>query len=149
MDKQSKILIIDDDIDLIEAMKITLESKNYQILTAYNPEEGFQVAKSENPNLIILDVMFGSEEKSSGFDYAVKMKQDKTMAAIPILMSSAVNQAHPDFGFSAETDAEFLPVDDFINKPAQPIDLLERIERLLKQKISMWVNYPEKTSINK
>jgi DNA-binding response OmpR family regulator len=134
--KQPKILIIEDDADLIEAMKITLESNNYQTFSAYGPEEGFQMAKIKHPDLIILDVMFGSEEKSSGYDYVVKMKQDSILAQIPILMSTAVNQAHLGFSFSEKTDATFLPVDDFIEKPAQPEDLLARIEKLLKQKIN-------------
>lgn len=145
MDKQKNILIIEDDADLIEAMKIILETKNYRIFTAYSPEEGFQMAKDVKPDLIILDVMFGSKERSLGFEYAVKMKLDKILAPIPILMSTAVNEAHPGFGFSPKTDAEFLPVDDFIIKPAQPNDLLKRIEKLLKQKISKWINYPKKS----
>ena len=144
MKKQKSILIIEDDADLIEAMKITLETKNYRIFIAFSPEEGFQMAKDVKPDLIILDVMFGSTERSLGFDYAVKMKQDEILAPIPILMSTAVNKAHSGFGFSSNSESEFLPIDDFIDKPAQPDDLLNRIEKLLKQKTSKWVNYPNK-----
>ena len=50
-----------------------------------------QLLKKEKPDLVILDVMFGEEEKIKGFDYAVKMKQDKALAPIPILMLTAVN----------------------------------------------------------
>lgn len=134
---------------MIEAMKIILETKNYRIFTAYSPDEGFQIAKDMKPDLIILDIMFSSEERSSGFEYAVNMKQDKILAHIPILMSSAVNKAHPDFNLSALTNDNFFPVDDFIDKPAQPDDLLNRIEKLLKQKISKWVNYPGEIILNK
>lgn len=149
MEKQISILIIEDDADLVEAMKITLETKNYKIFNAFAPDDGFQMAKYVKPDLIILDVMFGNNEKSLGFDYAIKMKQDKDLASIPILMSTVVNPAHPGFGPFSQNGNEFLPVDDFIDKPAQPDDLLDRIEKLLKQKVSMWANYPEKQVINK
>ncbi len=154
MDKQKSILIIEDDADLIEAMKIILETKNYWIFAAYSPGEGFQMAKDVKPDLIILDVMFGSKERSLGFEYAVKMKRDKILAPIPILMSTAVNEAHLGLNFSPKKVfslnwfhrfGEYLPVDDFIDKPAQPDDLLKRIEKLLQQKISKWVNYPKKS----
>lgn len=144
MTKQKKVLIIEDDVDMVEAMKITLEAKNYQVSAAFSPEEGFQKAKKEKPGLIILDVMFGSKGKTTGFDYAVKMKKDKTLASIPILMITAVNVQKPGFGFSDQTDGEYIPVDDFIDKPAQPEDLVQKAEKLLQMKISKWVNWPEK-----
>lgn len=144
MTEQPKILIIEDDIDMVEAMKITLEAKKYQVNTVFSPEEGFQKAKEEKPDLIILDVMFGSKKQTKGFDYAVKMRQDKMLAPIPILMVTAVNVQNPDFSFFPQSDGEYLPVDDFIDKPAQPEDLVQKVKKLLKMKISKWVNWPEK-----
>ncbi len=91
MKEEATILIIEDDTDLIEAMKITLEAENYRILSATDPEEGINAAKKQKPDLVILDVMFGEEDIIKGFDYAVKMKQDKALAPIPILMLTAVN----------------------------------------------------------
>jgi DNA-binding response OmpR family regulator len=144
MTKSGNILIIEDDVDMVEAMKIPLSAKNYQVNVAFSPNEGFQMAKQENPDLIILDVMFGSKMNTDGFDCAVKMKRDKTLAPIPILMITAVNVQNPGFHFSPDTDGEYLPVDDFIDKPAQPEDLIQKVEKLLKMKISKWVNWPEK-----
>ncbi len=144
MSEQAKILIVEDDIDMVEAFRVTLESKNYQVSAAFSPEEGLQKAKEEKPDLIILDVMFGSKRESKGFDYAVKMKEDKTLAPIPILMVTAVNVQNPEFGFSAGTDGEYLPADEFIDKPAQPKDLIQKVERLLEMKVSKWANWPEK-----
>ena len=100
MKEEATILIIEDDTDLIEAMKITLEAENYRILSATDPEEGINAAKKQKPDLVILDVMFGEEDIIKGFDYAVKMKQDKALAPIPILMLTAVNVQHPTFHFS-------------------------------------------------
>ncbi|MCM8804300.1 MAG: response regulator [Candidatus Omnitrophica bacterium] len=139
-----KILIIEDDVDMIEVMKVVLQKGNYVVITAFDPEEGFQKIKEEKPDLLILDVMFGSEQKTKGFDFAYKMKQDKELAKIPILMITAVNIKYPQFGFSPETDKEYLPVDDFIDKPVQPEALLKKVEELLKQKVSKWANWPDK-----
>ena len=80
MAERAKILIIEDDEDTVEAMKITLEAENYRVLSAFNPDEGLKKARDERPDLIILDVMFGKKEKSKGFDYAIKMKQERALA---------------------------------------------------------------------
>jgi len=145
MSEKGKIFIIEDDPDAAEVMKITLQAKNYQVITAQDPEKGFLKAKQAKPNLIILDVMFGKQEMTKGFDYAVKMKQDKDLASVPILMVTAVNIRHPGFKFSPETDAEYLPVDDFIDKPAQPSELVEKVEKLLEQRVSRWRAWPQKS----
>ena len=104
-----------------------------------------QLLKKEKPDLVILDVMFGEEEKIKGFDYAVKMKQDKALAPIPILMLTAVNVQHPTFHFSPDSDGEYLPVDEFIDKPAQPEELVGKVKKLMQMKISKWVNWPNPT----
>ena len=143
MSDKPKILIIEDDEDVIAAMRLALEKEGYSILSIVSAEIGFQKAKDEKPDLIILDVMFGLDEEAMGFDYAVKMKQDKGLASIPILMITAVNMRYPDLKFSARTDGEYLPVDDFIDKPAKPDILRLKVKKLLTQKISKWVNWPE------
>ena len=80
MNNKPKILIIEDDVDLIEATKVMLNDEQYSILTALHPDDGMQMALETLPDLIILDVMFGREQKVEGFDYAVKMKQDPSLA---------------------------------------------------------------------
>jgi len=146
MTEKRVILLIEDDRDIASAMKMTLEAQNLQVILVYNPEDGFQEAKNRKPNLIILDVMFGKKEETQGFDYALKMKQDKTLAPIPILMVTAVNTRYPRFNFSPMTDGEYLPVDEFINKPAQPDELIQKVEKLLKQKVSKWSDWPKPAS---
>ncbi len=144
MAEKSTILIIEDDRDLVEAMKITLKTNNYKVLTSYEPEKGFKLAKEKKPDLIILDVMFGNTEKTEGFDYALKIRQNKKISHTPILMSTSVNKEFPNMNFSPETDNEFLPVDDFINKPVQPNDLLQCVKKLLEMKRSKWADWPGK-----
>jgi DNA-binding response OmpR family regulator len=142
MSEKAKVLIIEDDQDAASAMKATLESQGCDVSHSGDPEAGFQKAKQEKPDLIILDVMFGDAGATQGFDYAVKMKQDKALAPIPILMVTAVNLRKEQFKFSPQTDGEYLPVDDFIDKPAQPDDLVHKAKSLIDQKVSKWVNWP-------
>ncbi len=67
---------------------------------------------------------------------------DKKLAPIPILMVTAINVRYPEFQFSPESDGEYLPVDDFIDKPAQPKELIQKVQKLLETKVSKWVNWP-------
>ena len=138
MNEKQKILLIEDDPDFIEATKLILEQKNYQVLTAYDPLDGMKIAKKENPNVIILDVMFGEKNKEDGFNFAFKLRQDKKLSYIPILMLTTINMEYPGFAFSPKTNCEYLPVDDFIDKPPEPDDLLQKIEKLLLMKENKW-----------
>jgi len=144
MNAKSKILIIEDDTDLVAALKILLEARNYKVSTAYDPEEGTSKLYQERPDLIILDVMFGNKGESKGFDFAQKLRFDKLYSDIPVLMLSAINTEKPFFNFSPETDGEFLPVDSFIDKPVKTEELYKKVEELINQKTSIWRNWPEK-----
>ena len=119
MNEKPKILIIEDDTDLVAAMKKMLENKGHDVVTAYDPDEGNEKLKQERPDLIILDVMFGSRGESKGFNFAQKLRNEKQFADIPVLMLTAINTEKPDFNFSPETDGEFLPVDSFLDKPVK------------------------------
>jgi DNA-binding response OmpR family regulator len=137
MNKIPKILIIEDDIDLVESIKKLLETKGYHSIIAYDPEDGNVKLQQERPDIIILDVMFGSKGETKGFDFARKIKNNKLFADIPIIMMSAINTQEPFFSFSPETDGEYLPVDCFLDKPIQPDELFSKIEDFLKPKINI------------
>ena len=144
MNEKPNILIIEDDADLVAAMKKMLESKGHDVVVAYDPEEGNEKLRQNRPDLIILDVMFGSRGESKGFDFAQKIRTDKQTAGIPILMLTAINTEKPYFNFSTDTDGEFLPVDSFLDKPVKSDELFLKVEDLLKQKTSKWRNWPDK-----
>jgi len=144
MNEKPKILIVEDDSDLVAAMKIMLEARGFKVTTAYDPDEGLEKLSVEKPDLIILDVMFGNKGESKGFDFAQKLRFDKNNADIPVLMLSAINSEKPFFNFSADSDGEFLPVDSFIDKPVESETLFLKVEELLRQKTSKWSNWPEK-----
>ncbi|MGB4292763.1 MAG: response regulator [Bacteroidales bacterium] len=144
MSSKAKILVVEDDTDLVAAIVKMLEVKGYKVESAYDPLEGWEKMKIQMPDLIILDVMFGSKDESKGFDFAQKVRLDRNFSHIPILMITAINTQKPYFNFSPETDAEFLPVDSFIEKPVKSEELFLKVEELLQQKVSKWHKWPEK-----
>ncbi len=132
-----KILIIDDDPDIVEAMRMPLEANDYEVIVASSGSEGLQKAKDQIPDLIILDVMM--ETDTEGFHVAYELRdygedsEYKKCREIPILMITAISQ-QKRMEFSPEKDDSFLPVDDFIEKPIQPQDLLEKVAGFLGKK---------------
>ncbi|MHB2153477.1 response regulator transcription factor [Caldithrix abyssi] len=120
-----KILIIDDDIDLVEAMRLTLENAGFEVIDAQDGEKGLEKALKEKPDLIILDVMMGTQDE--GFHVAYQMRQNEDLQSTPIIMLTAVGQ-ETGFKFDKEKDEDFLPVEEFIEKPVDPQKLVERIK---------------------
>ncbi|MFC1527302.1 PleD family two-component system response regulator [Candidatus Neomarinimicrobiota bacterium] len=123
-----KIMIIDDDIDLVEAMRITLETDNYEVIDAQEGQKGLEIMKKEKPDLLILDVMMGTMDE--GFHIAYQIRNDEEIKDIPILMITAVG-AQTGFEFDMQRDEDFLPVNEFIEKPVNPQVLLNIVKRNL------------------
>ena len=123
-----KIMIIDDDIDLVEVMRITLESDNYEVIDAQEGAKGLEILKKEKPDLLILDVMMGTLDE--GFHLAYQIRNDEQIKDMPILMITAVG-AQTGFEFDKQRDEDFLPVDEFIEKPVNPQVLLDTVKRNL------------------
>ena len=121
-------MIIDDDIDLVEAMRITLETDNYEVIDAQEGQKGLEILKKEKPDLLILDVMMGTLDE--GFHIAYQIRNDEEIKDIPILMITAVG-AQTGFKFDMQRDEDFLPVNEFIEKPVNPQVLLDTVKRNL------------------
>ena len=115
-------------------MKLVLENSGYTVLTAYDPASGTSKVENERPDLLILDVMFGSNESVKGFDILVGLRKNNELSTIPVLMITSVNINMPDTDYSLEIDREYAPADDFIMKPAQPAELLKKVKELLEVK---------------
>jgi DNA-binding response OmpR family regulator len=116
-----KILIVDDDPDLVEAVTIILESKNYDVAAAYGGIEGLQKAKTEKPDLIVLDVMMPDKD---GYAVCKELK--------PVLLLTAVVSKIPTTRFTQQMGME-TEADDYIDKPVEPEVLVKRIEALLSK----------------
>ncbi len=130
----ARILIIDDDPDMVLATRLCLESAGHQVDDAGDSEEGLKKLKSSPPDLIVLDVMM--DTATAGFQLALKLRGPNPepglarYAKIPILMLTAIHTTTPlRFG----PDKDYLPVDDFVDKPFEPDDLLKKVEALLKR----------------
>lgn len=131
-----KILIVDDDDDLVLAMRLPLEAAGFQVFRAANADEGLQKIKEIKPDLIILDVMM--DTTTAGFQVSLTLRSPDPKSEyaayshIPILMLTAIHQTTPlRFG----PDKDYLPVDAFIEKPIEPKKLIEQVRAHLKQTV--------------
>ena len=126
------ILIVDDDPDFVEITKAILETKQYQVRSAQNPDEGFAELEEEIPDLLILDIMMG--RGAGGFVLARKIRKDSRFDHVPILMLTSMTE-QTGFDIPGERISDkFLPVDDYIEKGIKPHDLLEKVEQQLARK---------------
>ncbi len=132
--QHSKILVIDDDQDFLNSMKIILESASYRFVSADDPKEGMEMIKSENPDLVLLDIMMDS--LFDGFSMCHTLKTSKEYRAYhhtPIIFVSAVKEkVGSRFAFDPDSQGMVGP-NDYIDKPVEPGDLLTRIEKLLEK----------------
>ncbi len=122
MDKK-KILIVDDEQDLVHVVEFRLKSAGYEIITAYDGQDGLSKARSLNPDLIILDLML---PKIDGYKVCRMLKFDDKYKKIPIILFTARAQE------SDKKMGEDVGADAYITKPFDPKVLLGRIEELLK-----------------
>ena len=132
MSISKKVLLIDDDVDLVEANKIVLEAHGYQVFTAHNGEDGLKMALEEIPDVIILDVSM--EKKDEGFYVSQRIRSRPEIASIPILMITAIHKC-TKLKFSPQTDGDYLPVNEFLDKPVDPETLINLIGK--------WTNISE------
>jgi DNA-binding response OmpR family regulator len=121
------IAVIDDDVDILDASTLVLEAKGHEVITATNPDDGFDIVKKRMPDLIILDVMMN--ESDDGFVLAQKFRKEKIDT--PIIMYTSISKAIGlDYGIN-----ELVPVDEFVEKPISPSELIEKVDKLLKHKV--------------
>jgi len=128
MADKKKILLVDDDPDFVEAVRVIVESGGYDVRVAYDGQEGLEAVAEEKPDLIVLDVMM---PVMNGHAACARLKADKATASIPIILLTAVadrvttsTYTHRDM---LESEAE-----DYMPKPVEPAELLALIKSWLK-----------------
>jgi len=126
---ESKILIIDDDVDLLASTKLFLESKNYIVETAINSKIGLGTLKTFHPDLIILDIMMDTQLE--GFNFLNELKSDDNLKETPIIMSTGMAKSIGVNMRAAIEDIDSLPRTKFIDKSGDWEELLEAIKELL------------------
>jgi CheY-like chemotaxis protein len=130
----AKILMIDDDPDILTAIRIPLEASGHEFFVAMSGEEGLNKTKELKPDLIILDVMM--ETATEGFQLAHVLRDRsatskyKDYRDIPILMLTAIHTTTP---LRFAPDEDYLPVDAFLDKSADPDQLLAKVDELLQK----------------
>lgn len=127
-----RIYIVDDDRNIVESLSIVLKSKGYEVASQNDEENLVPNVRNFNPDLIILDVMF-PEDDGAGFGMARLLRKNSQTESIPILMLSAVNERgiYPGKFSNQDRDESWLPVNEFVEKPIKPNELLEKVEKML------------------
>ncbi len=130
MSEPKRLLIIDDDPDFVEGIKLILEGADYVVEVAYNPEEGFEAFQSKPPDLLLLDIMMG--RGAEGIMVARKIRKDPKLREIPVLIITGIREQIA-FLFPGEpVHPRFVAVDELIEKPVEPQFLLDRVSALLQ-----------------
>jgi len=123
MKQKPKILVVDDDVELVTVMKGTLESKSYEVIVAYNGKEGLEKAKKEKPDLVILDILMPVMD---GWSFANQFSNEPSLAKTPVLaltsFSESLGQPFP------------FEVCEYIRKPLKPKELIAKVEEHLKRR---------------
>ncbi len=117
-----KILIVDDEVDLVETIRFPLEMEGYTVLVSYNGEDALNQARRESPHLILLDLML---PKLDGYKVCRLLKFDEKFKHIPILMLTAKTQ-QKDKSMGMETGA-----DEYITKPFDMEELMKKLRSYL------------------
>jgi len=119
------ILLVDDDIDFVEALSSFLEASGYTVIRAHSGEEGLKLARMQEPDLVIMDVMM--TERTEGFFAVQQIRREPRIGRVPIFVCSSI-YSDPSV-FEITPDAGWLSHDEFIRKPANLADLLARIRQ--------------------
>ena len=120
-DRKKRILLVDDDREIVETIQIALEAKGYELSIARDGNQGLALAERENPDLVILDMMM---PKRSGFLVLERLRRTRPVPIRVIMITANEGSRHKAY-------AEMLGVDDYIRKPFPMDQLIESVTRLL------------------
>jgi len=123
------ILVVDDDEDLRETLRVVLESEGYNVRCAGGGAEGWEKAQESPPDLALVDIMM--ETFGEGVRLTQRFRKNDQLKDVPVIVVSAVNQEIP-YHLQEETDEGYLPAQKFMDKPVDPDELLEAIRELLE-----------------
>ena len=126
MGEKKRILIVDDERDIVKALTIRLQRAGYEVVTAFDGAQGIFMAHKENPDLIILDIRMPA---GNGFSVAEKMKESANTGAIPVIFLTGSPEKN------SEEKATALGARFYVKKPYDPEELLDAIERALEKEV--------------
>jgi len=126
---RSKILVVDDDVEYAMGIKAILNSRDYAVSTANNKASGMEKAKTDSPDLIILDVMM--EGRHDGFEMARELQKEPQCRDTPILMLTSITEKTGTDFKSEAGDPSWMPVQGYLDKTVKPEVLIAEVEKLL------------------
>lgn len=129
MTDKIRVLLVDDDPDFVEANSIVLEAGGFEVLTAGSGAEGLEKVESENPDVVVLDVMM--ENTDEGFAVARRIRR-RLKSDVPIIMLTSVGKV-TGYDYKPEEHPDFFPVEAFLEKPVPPTVLISKIREVLKK----------------
>ncbi|MBL7164264.1 MAG: response regulator [Anaerolineales bacterium] len=119
------IVYVEDDVEMIDLVKLILERKGYQVSGASGGQEGWELIKSQLPDLVLLDLMMPDVD---GWEVYQKMRDEETTKDIPVIVITAKAQ-----NIDRVLGLHIAKVEDYITKPFKPEDLVESVERFLEK----------------
>lgn len=126
-----KLLIIDDDPDFVDGIRIILKKATYEVDVAYNPKDGFKALETGQYDLLLLDIMMG--RGAEGIMIARKMRKDTRLREIPVLIITGIREQIAFLFPGEQVHPHFVAVDELVEKPIEPKLLLEKVDVLLKE----------------
>lgn len=131
MTDKKKILIADDDVQLVDSMKTLLENAGFNPFYTYKSENIIQTVKDVKPDLILLDVMFAGSTGPDGFQISRELHNEPMLKDIPVIILSGVRKVR-NLPFDYNPDERWMPVKAFLEKPVKPDELLSAIKEILE-----------------
>ena len=130
MIEKKKILMADDDVQFVDSVKTLLESVGYNLFYTYKSRDIIDMAKDINPDLILLDIMFGGPKGPDGFRVSRMLHQDPMLKDIPVIIISGVRKVM-HLPFDLQPDKRWMPVKAFIEKPIKAGELLSEVKKVI------------------
>jgi len=133
----ARILVIDDDPDVLDTTRLFLENRGFEVVTASDPDEGMRQAKDSKPDVIVLDVMMPHGTEGFHWLWKIRRHPDQELREKPIILVTSISGAtgiHFKAGDADETGC-YLPVQAFLDKPLDPDELAKAIGAVLDQAV--------------
>lgn len=127
---KKRILVIDDDAQLVDSVKTLLESTGYEVVCAYQAEKGVSLARETHPDLIVMDIVFAGPPGPDGVEASRRLARDPDLKETPVIILSGVKKTL-DMPVKLGPDETYMPVHAFLEKPFTPGELLSEVQQLL------------------
>ena len=127
MAEKKRILVVDDEPDMVDMLRTALETASYNVLKAFDGQQAVERAKADKPDAIILDLMMPGKD---GYAACKEIKKDAETASIPVLVLTGIGQHLSSTKYARDMGLQ-LESEDFIEKPVDPNTVVKRLESLL------------------